>query len=204
MLNLDRMLNIASGYLAGLSVGVYCLGLCLPVFLPVLLSQKRNLKKSFRILLEFSLGRLCGYLLFGLIVGYLGQTVQNKWIHTIVSLINLWTGIMLIVYSLGQIDKKLCALIPFKKIKWPFLIGFLTGVNVCPPMVASLTHVFNLKSAINSLLYFLLFFFGTSTYIIPAAFLGIFTKSNLIQKIARLGGVLAGLYFIIRNVILLF
>jgi len=31
--------KIISGYLTGLSVGVYCLGLCLPVFLPILLSQ---------------------------------------------------------------------------------------------------------------------------------------------------------------------
>ena len=198
------MLNFASGYLVGLSVGVYCLGLCLPIFLPVLMSQKRNLKKSFSIVLEFSLGRLLGYLLFGLIIGYLGQSIHNKWIHTLVSLVNLWMGITLILFALGRIDKKLCALLPFAKIKWPFLIGFLTGINVCPPMVASLTHVFNLKSAINSLLYFLLFFLGTSTYIIPAAFFGIFTKSNLVQKIARLSGILAGLYFIIRNVMLLF
>jgi len=198
------MLNFASGYLVGLSVGVYCLGLCLPIFLPILMSQKRNLKKSFSVVLEFSLGRLLGYLLFGLIIGYLGQSIHNKWIHILVSLVNLWMGITLILFALGRIDKKLCALLPFAKIKWPFLIGFLTGINVCPPMVASLTHVFNLKSAINSLLYFLFFFLGTSTYIIPAAFFGIFTKSNLIQKIARLSGVLAGLYFIIRNVILLF
>lgn len=198
------MLSFTSGYLVGLSVGVYCLGLCLPVFLPILMSQKRNLKKSFLVVLEFSLGRLLGYLLFGLIIGYLGQSIHHKWIHTLISLINLWMGIALILFALGRIDKKLCALLPFTKIKWPFLIGFLTGINICPPMLASLTHVFNLKSAISSLLYFLFFFLGTSTYIVPAAFFGIFTKSNLIQKIARLSGVLAGLYFIIRNVMLLF
>ena len=113
-------------------------------------------------------------------------------------------GVMLIIYALGQIDKKLCALIPFKKIKWPFLIGFLTGVNVCPPMVASLTHVFNLRSALQSLGYFVFFFLGTSTYIIPAAFLGILTKSNLIKRIAKISGVVAGIYFISRNLVLIF
>jgi len=39
--------KIVTGYLAGLSVGVYCLGLCLPVFLPILLSKKRDVKKVF-------------------------------------------------------------------------------------------------------------------------------------------------------------
>jgi hypothetical protein len=47
------MLNILSGYLAGLSVGVYCLGLCLPVFLPMLLAEKRDTKNSAGIILEF-------------------------------------------------------------------------------------------------------------------------------------------------------
>lgn len=39
--------KIITGYLAGLSVGVYCLGICLSVFLPILLSQERTPKKVF-------------------------------------------------------------------------------------------------------------------------------------------------------------
>jgi len=198
------MINALSGYLAGLSVGVYCLGLCLPVFLPILLSEKRDNKKSFLLILEFSAGRLVGYFLFGLIFGWLGQTIRNQLIHTLVSLVNLWMGIMLILYALGKIEKKLCALIPFAKIRWPFLVGFLTGVNVCPPFIASLTHIFNLKSAIKSIIYFLAFFLGTSTYLIPAAFFGIFTRFPIIQKLARISGVLVGIYFISRNLILIF
>lgn len=152
--------NIFSGYLAGLSVGVYCLGLCLPIFLPVLLSQKRTAKRSIFLILEFSLGRLLGYLFFGLIFGWFGQMIRNDFIHLIAGLTNLWLGILMIVYSLGLIDKKFCSLIPFTKIKWPIALGFLTGVNICPPFLGSLAYVFNLKSLILSLLYFLMFFFG--------------------------------------------
>lgn len=198
------MINFASGYLAGLSVGVYCLGLCLPVFLPILLSKKKDTKKSFLVVLEFSAGRLLGYLLFGLLFGWLGQTIQKQSIHVVFSLVNLWMGVMMILYGLGQIDKKFCGLIPFAKIRWPFLIGFLTGVNVCPPLVASLTYVFNLRSAILSGLYFFAFFLGTSTYLLPAAFLGILTRFPWIQKIAKISGVLVGIYFISRSLTLLF
>jgi len=195
------MLNFVSGYLAGLSVGVYCLGFCLPVFLPILLSEKRNTKKSLLVLVEFSVGRLVGYFLFGLVFGWLGQTIQVSWIHTLVSLANFWMGILMILYGLGRINQQFCAFLPFAKIRWPALVGFLTGVNVCPPFVASLTYVFNLKSTIRSIVYFLAFFFGTSTYIIPTAFFGLLTRFPWVQKIAQVSGVVIGIYFISRSLL---
>lgn len=190
------------GFPAGLSVGIYCLGLCLPVFLPILLSQKRTTKGSFLILLEFSFGRLSGYLFFGLIIGWIGQLIRSDLIHYLATLANVWIGILMILYSLGKIDQKFCTAIRFvSKIKWPFLLGFLTGVNICPPFLASLTYVFNLKDVLISMIYFLMFFLGTTVYIIPAAFLGIFTKINWLQKLAQVSGVIVGLYFVIQNLI---
>lgn len=193
-----------TGFGAGLSVGVYCLGLCLPIFLPILLSEKRTLKKSFLVVFEFSLGRLLGYLLFGLIFGWLGQTIRSGFIHQIMALGNLWTGILMILYSLGMIEKKFCSFLPFGKIKWAFLLGLLTGVNICPPFLASLTYVFNLRDAIASLVYFLMFFLGTSAYIVPSAILGIFTRLKWLQKLARVSGVLVGLFFVIKNLVRVF
>ena len=198
------MENLTFGFLTGLSVGVYCLGLCLPIFLPILFSQKTSGKKSLYLVLQFSAGRLIGYFLFGLIFSYLGQKIQSQLIHTIVSLVNLWMGIMLILFGLGKIDKKLCSLKIFQKVKWPLLLGFLTGVNVCPPLMASLTHVFNLENAFNSLLYFLAFFIGTSVYLVPATLFGVFTKFPLIQKVAHFAGVIAGLYFVTRSLSIIF
>lgn len=191
--------SLFSGFFAGLSTGAYCLGLCLPIFLPILLSQKRNLKSSFSLILEFSAGRLSGYLVFGLIIGWLGQTIQSNFIHLLATLINTWNGILLILYSLGTIDKKFCSFLPLKKIKWAFLLGFLTGVNICPPFLASLTYVFNLRSALNSLLYFFCFFLGTSVYLVPSAFLGVFTKITPLTKIARISGIIVGIYFVVQN-----
>jgi sulfite exporter TauE/SafE len=199
-----KEMNFGIGFLTGLSVGIYCLGLCLPVFLPVLLSQKRDAKKSFLLVLEFSAGRLAGYVIFGLIFGWLGQLIQNRLLHTLVSLGNLWMGIVLILFALGQIDKKFCSFLPLKKIKWPILLGLLTGVNVCPPFLISLGYVFNLQSTVNAIVYFIAFFLGTSTYLIPSVFLGLFTRFTFIQKIARISGVVAGIYFISRNIPFIF
>lgn len=191
------MFRILSGFLAGLSTGIYCLGFCLPIFLPILLSQRRTAKTSFRLVVEFSLGRLAGYAVFGFIVGYLGQVITSGSVHLLVTLANIWTGILMILYSLGTIDKKICSLIPMKKIKWPLIVGFLTGVNICPPFLASLTHVFNLRDAVASLWYFLMFFLGTSLYIVPSALLGVFTKKGWVQKFAQVSGVIVGIYFVV-------
>ncbi len=193
------METLTAGFLAGLSVGVYCLGLCLPIVVPYLLSQSRTPKSSLRVILEFSLGRLLGYLTFGLALGWLGEQVTSVTIHQIVALGNIWTGLLMILYSLGTIDKKFCSFLPFQKIKWIFLLGFLTGVNICPPFLASLTYVFNLQGAFAAVLYFLMFFLGTSVYIVPAALLGVFTRFAWMQKLARVSGVLVGLYFVLQS-----
>jgi len=197
----NAITNIASGFLAGLAVGVYCLGLCLPIFLPLLLSQNRTGKKSIFLILEFSLGRLVGYLFFGLIFGWFGQLIQADLVHLLAGLANLWIGILMIVYSLGLIDKRFCAALPFAKIKWPVLLGFLTGVNICPPFLGSLAYVFNLKSIIFSLIYFLAFFLGTSTYIVPFTVLGVFSQKNWLQRLAQYSGIAVGFYFIVINAI---
>lgn len=192
-------MTILPGFLTGLSVGVYCLGICLPIFIPVLLAEKRKTKESFLLILEFSLGRFLGYLLFGFIVGWLGVVVQSKIIHQIVRLSTSLMGVLMIGYSLGLTSwwgHKACKRF-FHKAKIPILLGFLTGINVCPPFLASLTYVFNLQSTLLGSLYFLFFFLGTSVYIVPLAFLGVFSQQTIFQKIARISGILVGTYFLI-------
>lgn len=189
-------MNLLAGFSTGLSVGIYCLGVCLPVFIPLILAERKNLKNSFLITLEFSLGRLLGYLLFGGIVGYLGVAIQSNIVHQIISLATILSGGLLIGYSLGLLRWGKACKPYFKFFHFPFLFGFFTGLNVCPPFLASLSYIFNLKSIIDSVLYFLMFFTGTSVYIIPLGFLGVFSKENKLQKISRLSGLFAGLYFI--------
>jgi len=189
-------MNLLAGFSTGLSVGIYCLGVCLPVFIPLILAERKNLKGSFLVTLEFSLGRLLGYLLFGTIVGYLGVAIQSQLVHQIINMATFLSGGLLVGYSLGLLKWGKACKPYFKFFHFPFLFGFLTGLNVCPPFLASLSYIFNLKSIVNSVFYFLMFFLGTSVYIIPLGFLGFFSKEGKLQKIARLSGLFAGLYFI--------
>jgi sulfite exporter TauE/SafE len=190
-------MEVFSGFLAGLSVGVYCIGACLPIFVPLLLSQKRDTKSSFRVVLEFSLGRFLGYLTFGFLVGYLGEKAGIPLIYQLASLATLLMGAFMVGYSFGLLSwgAKACARY-LGPVKIPLLLGFLTGVNLCPPFLASLSYVFDLKNVLRSVFYFAFFFLGTSLYIIPLAFLGVFSQKTVFQKIARISGIFIGLYFV--------
>jgi sulfite exporter TauE/SafE len=185
------------GFLTGLSVGVYCIGICLPVFVPLLLSQRRRLKSAFWVVLEFSLGRLLGYILFGALIGWLGLAINSPTIHLIISLGTIVLAILMMIYALGfwVWGSKVCAT-RFNRVRIPFVLGFLTGINVCPPFLASLGYIFNLKSLSNGVVYFLMFFLGTSVYIVPMGFLSVLTTSKTFRKIALASGFLAGLYFL--------
>jgi sulfite exporter TauE/SafE len=194
---IDEMGFIFQGFLTGLSVGVYCIGICLPVFIPILLSQRRRLKSAFWVVLEFSLGRLLGYILFGALIGWLGWKVDNPAVHLIISLGTVVLAVLMMAYSLGfwVWGAKVCAS-RFNRIKIPFLLGFLTGINLCPPFLASLGYIFNLKDVFAGVGYFLMFFLGTSIYIVPMGFLYSLTTSKTFRKIALISGFLAGLYFL--------
>jgi len=127
------------------------------------------------------------------------RKTTNLTVHQLVALGNIWMGLLLIPYSLGAINKKFCSFLPFTKIRWILLLGFLTGTSICPPFLASLTYVFNLQGALLATLYFLMSFLGTSVYIVPAALLGVFTKFDWLQKLARIAGAIVGPYFVLRN-----
>lgn len=185
------------GFLTGLSVGVYCIGICLPVVVPVLLSQRRKLKSAFWVILEFSAGRMLGYIFFGAVISWLGATIVTPLIHWAVSFGSILLALLMMAYCLGfwVWGAKLCAL-RFNRIKIPLILGFLTGINVCPPFLASVGYLFNLRNVLAGVGYFLMFFLGTSVYIIPLGFLYSLTTSKIFRKIALISGFLAGLYFL--------
>lgn len=196
---------LISGFLTGLSVGVYCLGICLPIFIPILLGQKRETKEIFWLVIQFSFGRLLGYIFFGFLIGYLGIAIESKIVHQIVGLTTLLLGFLMIGYSMGLVrwGVKVCQR-GFLWMKIPFILGFLTGASPCPPFLVSLGYVFNLKNILLAISYFLFFFLGTSVYIVPLAFLGLFSRETRLQKIARISGILVGIYFVFSSLRLLF
>ena len=188
---------IVNGFLLGLTTGVFCLTWCIPALLPLILSKGRKIKQSFFIFLKFTFGRLIGYILFGGLVGYLGLAIKSGVIKKINLIALILLAILLILHGIGWISRKKSCCQFFKKVKFPFLFGFLIGINICPPFLLALTYVFDIGGIVNGILFFISFFIATSLYLVPFVFLGFLASRKIFQKIARFIAIFAGIFFLV-------
>ena len=77
----------------------------------------------------------------------------------------------------------------------PFALGFVLGINLCPPFVAGLVRVLALGTALLGTLYFAAFFAGTSLFLLPLALATPLLSQQRLRFIGVLSGALAGLWF---------
>jgi len=190
-------------FLLGISTGIFCFTYCVPFIAPYLVAEERKLKKNFRIILEFVLGRLGGYILFGAIFGYLGEKINSQAINLILIIALMVLSLLLIVYAMGFLKPKgfFCS-VKYLRIrsKAPLVMGFLMGVNVCPPFLMSLAYVFNLHSIFGGIVYFLMFFLGTTLYFLPVTFLGYLGKMKEFRSIAVISAIIVGFAFLLYGI----
>lgn len=185
-------------FLLGLSVGIYCFTYCIPFIAPIMVSEARGKKESFLIILKFIFGRFLGYLSFGAFFGYLGQRINLASINLILIIGLMLLSLTLIFHALGLMKAvrfPFCAKIKKYNSKLPVFMGFLMGINICPPFLMSLTYVFMLHSALKGMIYFSMFFLGTSLYFLPIVFLGFLSKRKEFQLVGRISALIVGILF---------
>jgi sulfite exporter TauE/SafE len=184
--------------LAGLSVGAFCLTFCFPFMGVFFGAEKRGTRKNFLILLEFLAGRLSGYLCFGLLVGYLGEKFDPQWLGMATAISFIALSIALFLYLLGLVrEKSFCKTPPWLRGRSLAFMGFFMGINLCPPFLLSITYDFSKHSPLYGMVYFALFFLASSIYFLPLVFVGLASKAQEFQRMARLSGFLvAGIFFI--------
>jgi sulfite exporter TauE/SafE len=190
---------LLNGLLLGLSVGLFCLAYSLPFLGSYLVSEKRPARENFKVVLQFIGGRFIGYLLFGAFFGYLGEKIDHPTINLILIISLLVLSLFLVFYSLGLLKSEwgYALKITKHKSKFPVMMGFLMGVNICPPFLLSLTYVLTLASLWKGIIYFVMFFIGTSLYFLPITFLGFLNKMKEFRLMARLAGLIVGIGFFI-------
>lgn len=187
-------------FLLGLSAGMYCLTLCIPFVAPVMISENRREKENFLVLVKFIFGRFLGYIAFGALFGYLGEKINNNGLNFILNFALILLSLLLISHALGLMQPKrfsFCQKIKKHNSKIPLLMGFLMGVNICPPFLMSLTYVFTLHSVLKGIIYFLMFFLGTTLYFLPLFFLGYLNKIKEFQWVGRVAALIVGILFFI-------
>lgn len=194
---------IGKALLLGLSTGLFCAGFCLPIAGPILLGrERRGFRDSAGAVGLFLVGRLAGYLLFGLVFGLLGSALARvgQFRTLVLPIVYLLLGLMLILYgfvlSFPRIG--LCRVLgPKLRSRWYLLVaGFLAGINLCPPFLLAITAAVDAGTPWKGLVFFAAFFVATSVYLAPLLLAGVAARFQSVRFAGRVASALAGLWFI--------
>ena len=184
--------------LTGLSTGIYCLSCCFPFLAPLLVSEARSKRGNLGVVLKFIFGRFLGSLMFGAVIGFLGEKINNILFQNILNISLIILSVFLILHALGLLSQRknrFCQIMKKFNPRLPFLMGIFLGINVCPPFLISLTYVFSLQSVFKGMFYFLMFFVGSSFYFLPLFFLGFLNKMKEFRLIGRVTALIVGIIF---------
>ena len=181
---------------------------CGPVVVPSLLAEQSGIRLSTRYLSTFLGARFLGYLLFAVVAWELGVLVALPpaprllmigIIHVLLAGVLLWYA-----YSVGEEraqsspGSELVTIGVARKrvISGPAALGFLTGLSLCPPFVIAGVRAAQLDSAAGALLFFAVFFVGTSVWFVPLVSLGCVRRSQAVTTVARMAMALIAIYYL--------
>lgn len=206
---------IGEALLLGLASGPACVASCGPVVVPSLLAEGTGWRRNASYLSFFLGTRFLGYLLFAAIAWQFGVLVSPRpatrsliygGIHVLIALALLWYA-----YSIGRGCTHACAgsgLVSIahvgqRGIPGAALLGFLTGVSLCPPFVAAGLRAAELGSLAAALLFFTAFFVATTLWFLPFVGLGCVRRNDSVIFVARVAMVLIALYYGFAGIALL-
>jgi sulfite exporter TauE/SafE len=214
---------IIKGFLLGLANGGACLATCAAVLIPLILGEGQKSGSAVRehagLLARFLAGRLTGYLLFAVLAWAANWMILRDPAarSTIFALAYFVLAGMMLAYGLGKL-KISCALpprtlsarlgrVPALRPLIPSLFGLLTGINLCPPFLLAFTNAALNGKLVNSLAFFAAFFVGTSLYLLPVPFIGLFQRGSSrmaadLQWVGRLSAGLMSAYYIFSGVLM--
>jgi hypothetical protein len=132
------------GLVLGLANGTTCLAYCAPVLIPFFLGEGKRTRQNLSLLGRFLGGRLAGYLLFAVLAWVVGRWMVPKALYRgmIFGLIYMMLAVMLLVYGLIKVPSPCVGSVKGVSSglgRWhsmlPVTLGFLTGLNLCPPFL---------------------------------------------------------------------
>ena len=201
-------------FLLGLSNGAVCLAYCAPVLVPCLMGGvgASGLRSDSLVVILFLIGRLLGYLLFGVVAWAMGrslaQTAQLQ--EVIVGCCFVVLSIFLVLYAF--FDRKgscaqsritsLAAKMGVSPLLIPGAAGLASGLNFCPPFLLALVAGAQAGTLHASLLFFFAFFLGTSIFFIPAPFIGMLRRFPAVLIVGKMAAGIMGFYYAYSGLIM--
>jgi hypothetical protein len=188
---------------------------CGPVLVPSLLAEQAGVRLSTRNLSTFLGARFLGYLLFAAVAWELGALVSLPpaprllimgVVHVLLAGVLLWYA-----YSIGHAHAPSCASSELvtvgaagkRSVTGPAALGFLTGFSLCPPFVIAGVRAAELGSVAAAILFFAVFFVGTSVWFLPFLTLGCVRRSQAVTTVARMAMVIIAVYYVFLGMAML-
>jgi sulfite exporter TauE/SafE len=199
----------------GLASGPACIAACGPVLVPSLLTERAGFRPHLRYLSAFLAARLAGYMIFAVVaweLGVLASMLPAPRLLLMGAVYVLLAGVLLwYAYSARRSCVQPCAdskLVQIGESRNRGLagaasLGFLTGLNLCPPFVAAGIRAAQLGSIAAALLFFAAFFLGTSLWFVPFISLGCIARNQAVLTVARMAMVLIALYYLSMGIAML-
>jgi sulfite exporter TauE/SafE len=179
---------------------------------PYLLSEGKSTKQNVIILSQFLSGRLAGYLIFALLAFGISSTLSLTSLNRKLLLGTAYTLLSVVLFLYAQTPKTACAAHSLGRFTlWftekhpcsmPLIMGFLTGVNLCPPFLLVFTEAIGTQNILQALLYFFTFFLGTALYFLPLPFLS-FKQKDSLKTIGHIASVVMSIYYLYIGVFML-
>jgi sulfite exporter TauE/SafE len=216
--------------LLGLSSGLACLGSCGPVLLPCLAAEAKPARGTALWLGWFFGGRFLGYVGFSLLAWSLGHALPFTGRPRLVlfALAHLGLAMALAAHALGlrRNARPRCACVAsdaadrpaptYASVELsprtlvgpcapgaPLTLGFVTGLNLCPPFIAAGVRASERGSLAATLAYFVLFFLGTAVWFLPFLGMGTLRRIPQLAPVARIAaGIVAAYYAYLGTVTL--
>ncbi len=194
----ERARFLIEGGTLGLSTGYLCLATCGPIYAPFLMQYAQAPLRYVAGVLELSLGRFIAYLLVGAIAGFFGRNVSElQRDYFTIAAYPLFSAFLIISALRSRTCEKGCAASRWSRFsQWPVLLGFLTGINVCPSFLLAFSRSFTLSGPIAGMLFFAAFFVGTSVFLVPLSFVGMLGRKRQFRTVARVAAFGVAAWFI--------
>jgi sulfite exporter TauE/SafE len=187
------MVNAGEPLVLGFGSGLSCLGSCGTLLLPWLAAGPKGFRPVASTLARFLGGRLLGYLAFAALAWALGWALSCRpslqaWFYAVTYLA---VAVILAFHALPSRAPRRCLLprlmsrMPATGAWAPAALGFLTGINLCPPFLAALLRVGAGTTLPGALTFFLLFFVGTLPWFLPLVATGAIQRRPAFNQVAR-------------------
>lgn len=195
------------GFVLGISTGIYCICACTPVLLPIIIADGKSIGNSFRMVMQYLVGRMSAYTLVGALTIALGQRMTSCTAGRMMAAIALIAlAVILMVHALKvnfpqlricsfQPQTHVLKLLSKASMNIPFIAGFVVGMNACPPVLIAYTFALTTWHVLTSLTFLGSFLAGTALLALPTSFAWLLGKLPSLKGMAQAAILLSALWF---------